>query len=178
MNELALEFRLGASLSSRGIAWWGQGYNGWSHVDLRFANGELAGARSDRVKYKGIRLAAGFQVRPPDYERAVRAEILAKPVPADAYARWEAWARAQVDDHYDKWDILGLLLGQPLTGGAGYWICSAAAYDSLRVMNAIPDVGLDMRQVAPNALHVACLAAGFIRRVYDRKPGPSLPSQY
>jgi hypothetical protein len=166
MAEIALEFRLGNDISSRLISWWGQGYRGFSHVDMRLANGWLAGARSDRIKQKdGTRLKAGFQIRPPNYEEAKVTSVVTLQVQQPVYDQWEAWIRAQVDDPYDKVGIIGLFIGHSLTEGDGYWICSAAAYESLISLKIMPDIGIDMRQVAPNTLRVACLAAGFQREL-------------
>lgn len=125
-SVLRWQFVLGAGWSSRLIAWYGEGYNGFSHVDAILPNGDCLGARSDIIK--GI--PAGFQRRPPAYEKWERRIVLQlESTPAEATA-WEESLNRKIGCGYDKADILGFILGVPLAQ-PGHWICSAAQVDTM-----------------------------------------------
>lgn len=151
------QFVLGTDLSSKLIAWWGQSFGGWSHVDALLPDGTLLGARSDAVGGK----PPGVQVRPADYARAkwTRRTIIELPCSAYEAATWEAFLRSQINCGYDKADILGLILGKPLMT-SGHWICSALQLDALEVIGRIPKIPLTPQQCPPNMLAAMLQALG------------------
>lgn len=152
---LRWQFVLGAGLPSRAIAWWGSGYNGWSHVDAILPDGSCLGARSDVIG--GVK--AGVQIRPPAYEKWVRRAVLKLPCTAGEAAEWETYLRSQVGDPYDKADILGLIIGRPISS-AGHWICSALQTDALERVGKLPKLPLTPQQVSPNTLLAMLCAIG------------------
>jgi hypothetical protein len=169
-EEIGLEFRLGTDWTSRAIAWWGQGYGGWSHVDAVLRSGELLGARSDRVKYQGTLLPSGVQIRPASYEQPVRYVKVAIRVGAQRAADWEGFLRSQVPDPYDKADILGLIAGRPWMT-AGHWICSALQTDALNRIKLFKNNPLFVpQQVAPNTLLFGVLSRDESRIVEQWPP--------
>jgi len=150
MPTVQLQFVLGRQLSSRLIAWWGQGYSGWSHVDAVLPDGRLMGARSDRVGGQ----PAGFYPRPPWYEGRegwLRVRRLALPVSANVEGVWVDSLMRKNGAAYDQTDILGLIIGRPLME-QGHWICSAAQLDTLREIGIARRTALTPQQCPPNML--------------------------
>jgi hypothetical protein len=152
---IQLQFVLGAGLSSRLIAWWGNGYGGYSHVDGVLTNGSLAGAREDRVGHR----PAGFQVRPAGYEKWAKRTLVSIPSSDAEELAWEKFLLAQIGDGYDKTDILGLIIGKPLMS-TGHWICSAAQTAALVQVGKLPAPPIPPQQVTPNSLLLMCAAIG------------------
>ena len=157
---LRWQFVLGADLSSEFIAWYGQGYGGFSHVDAILPDGTLLGARSDTITLKdGTRIDPGVQVRPPLYAKWKRREVLQLPSTDEQARRWEAFLRSQVGMGYDKADIIGFIVGKPLMQ-PGHWICSALQLDALEVAQVLPRVALTPQQCPPNMLSAMLQALG------------------
>jgi hypothetical protein len=151
---IRLQFVLGAGLSSRLIAWYGQGYGGYSHVDAIISNGKLLGARSDNIGG-----GAGVLARPPDYERWKRRCVVSVKA-TDKQARdWEKFLLSQLGKPYDKTDILGLIIGKPIMS-AGHWICSALQTAALHASGIFPAMPEVPQQVPPNMLLFGVLTAG------------------
>jgi hypothetical protein len=154
MASLRWQFVLGSDLSSKVIAWYGQGYGGWSHVDYLLPDGSCLGARSDVIGA----VPAGVQIRPPGYETWKARRVVTLQVTPEEEAAGEAFLRNQVGDGYDKRDILGLVIGRPLTDGNGYWICSAVQLAMLENVELMPKLSVTPQQCPPNML-VAVLEA-------------------
>jgi hypothetical protein len=155
MTELRWQFVLGHGLSSQAIAWWGQAYGGWSHVDLLLPDGTCLGARSDAVGGK----PPGVQIRPHAYEAWKRRTVLSLPCTAEQAAAGETFARDQVGMGYDKDDILGLILGIPLMQ-AGHWICSALQLAVAEAAPVIPPMHVTPQQCPPNMFFSIINAVG------------------
>ena len=147
MSIIRLQFVRGTGLSSKLIAWWGNGYGGYSHVDGVLSTGELAGARSDAVGGQ----PPGFRVRPAFYEHWDKRTVVTLTVSDQQAKDWERFLRAQIGDPYDESDILGLIIGQPISS-AGHWICSAAQNHALRTIGVMPDLPVPDQQITPNSL--------------------------
>lgn len=152
---IKLQFVLGAGLSSRLIAWWGNGYGGYSHVDAGLPDGTWLGARSDAVGGK----PPGVQIRPDAYETWAKRTVVTLNTTAAEAAQWEAFLRRQVGLQYDKTDIIGLITGKPI-GTRGAWICSALQTDALQVIGKLPTLPVPPQQVTPNSLLLMCSAIG------------------
>jgi len=157
---IRLQFVLGQDLSSRLIAWYGNGYGGYSHVDSILPDGSLAGARSDVITLSdGRKLPAGFQIRPHDYEKWARRCVVELDSTVGEAADWEDWLRKQVNRQYDKQAILGFILGRR-DHGAGQWICSAAAAEGLVIGGKMPSPPIPLSQITPNSLFLMTAAIG------------------
>jgi hypothetical protein len=154
--SLRFQFVLGDDWSSRLIAWYGQGYGGFSHVDFLVPGGGCIGARSDRMG----NIPPGVQLRPDGYEVWKRRKVLALPCTDDELQKAVAFEVDQVGDPYDKRDILGLILGRPISSGSGYWICSALQLAMLRTIGKVPNLLITPQQCPPNTLAAILEAIG------------------
>lgn len=158
---ITLQFVRGSGLSSQLIAWWGNGYNGFSHVDAVLSTGELLGARSDVIKPLdgGAAIPAGVQIRPPFYEKWDKRVVIEIPSAPSETSLWEQYLRKQVNDGYDESDILGLILGTPMST-SGHWICSALQTNAMQYVKKLPLLGIPPQQVTPNTLAAVAMAIG------------------
>jgi len=154
---IELQFVLGRGLASGLIAYWGCGYNGYSHVDSALKDGTLIGARSDNPGGHG----QGVRRRPAKYEKWRRVYRIAIPCTDQQYADWEAFLISQIGDSYDSRDILGLIIGKKLSTN-GHWICSRLAYNALQVANKLYPSVVDSTQITPNTLLACCGSVGGI----------------
>lgn len=147
MSTLRWHFGLGLGLPSRAIAWWGQGYGGWSHVDYLLPSGEYLGARSDRVGGK----PPGVQIRPAGYTQWKRRTIIELDCTELEQIAGEAFLTSQINHGYDKANIWGFLTGRELHT-PGHWVCSAIQLDMLEVMKKIKKLHITPQQCPPNML--------------------------
>jgi hypothetical protein len=150
MTVATLQFVLGQGLSSRVIAYWGQAYGGFSHVDAMIPTGdsyELYGERSDRVGGK----PPGLYPRPPEYESWVRVERVKIPMTSVQYDAWVRWYRRNVGRPYDIGTIWGDIFGRA-DHEPGRYICSAAAYEALHACGKAHQAPYHPSQITPNAL--------------------------
>lgn len=162
---IRLQFVLGADFSSRLIAWYGNGYGGYSHVDAVLPDGSLAGARDDVIDpitpgWTGGAIPSGFHIRPPFYEKWKARDVISLPSTTAQEAAWEAWLRQQVGAPYDTGAIWGFALGRQ-DHDAGHWICSAAQTQALEQASLLPHiVSPPTSQITPNSLRLMVLAIG------------------
>lgn len=151
--SVRLSFSCGASLSSRLIAWYGNGYGGFSHVDAVLPSGALLGARDDRVGGQ----PAGVHIRPDNYEKWIRRTIVTIPCTQAQATAWESWLRAQVGKPYDSGAIWGFILG--VRGHQnGHWICSACQTGALRHIGVLHPFSVPDAQVTPDSLFLMATA--------------------
>lgn len=155
MSAVRLQFVLGAGLSSRLIAWWGQGYGGFSHVDAVMGDGWLLGARFDKVGGK----PAGVQVRPPLYENWKYRRTLDMPCTALQQLKWTDYLHSQIGCQYDSADIWGFVIGREMKE-TGHWICSALQLSALQIAGILPHTEITPQQCPPNMLKAMLEAAG------------------
>lgn len=149
---IQLQFVLGAGWGSRLISWWGQGYGGYSHVDAILPTGDLIGARSDSIRLKnGTVIPPGVRVRPPDYEKWLKRTIVTLDATPVETERWQQFLLSKVGQGYDKSDILGLILGLPITS-TGHWVCSWIQTSGLEVIGKFGYLPFYPQQVTPNEL--------------------------
>lgn len=158
---IRLQFVLGAGLSSRLIAWYGNGYRGYSHVDAILRTGELLGARADAIKPRmgGKVIPPGVQIRPPFYEKWVRRCVVEIDSTREEALRWETYLRRQEKRPYDTGSILGFILGEELHQ-AGHWICSAVQREGLEHSGKLPHIVTPPAQTTPNTLFFGVCAIG------------------
>jgi len=136
--------------------------------------GELAGARSDRIKYKGAYLPAGCQVRPADYG-AVRAKGQPKP-PGEIWRRrtlfekkcgpeldaaWDKFFRDRTGIAYDERGIINLMRDHAPEDN-GDWYCSAWILDGLETLLQVASICLPIRQCPPDVLGAIISATGWL----------------
>jgi hypothetical protein len=152
---MKLQFVRGTGFGSRLISWWGNGYGGYSHVDGILDDNRLAGARSDKVGGQ----PPGFQIRPPAYEKWAARTVVTIESTDDEQSRWQKFLISQVGEPYDKSDIIGLIIGEPMAS-AGHWICSAAQTAALNFVGKMPCPPIPPQQVTPNSLLLMCSAIG------------------
>lgn len=166
MSEIAVDFLLGPDCFSRGIAYFGQGSNGWSHCASVLSDGRYLDARNDVMA--GV--PAGVHIRLADTEKWVRKRRATLAVTPAEYADWEANLRAKITTQYDRDAILGFLEGKSMHT-AGRWICSALAINGIQHVARAwtqPHLGyvpfplpVPAHQVTPNALLLILATAGF-----------------
>lgn len=155
MSRMRWQFVLGDDIFSRAIAWYGEGYGGYSHVDALLPDGSLLGARNDAVGGK----PPGVQIRPPEYAKWVRRAIVELPCSTTDASLWQSWLVSQIGRKYDKSAILGFLTGKE-DHTNGYWICSALQTGALEEVRRIPKLVVPPQQVTPNTLLVVLSALG------------------
>lgn len=145
---IRLQFVAGTDLSSRLIAWWGNGWHGYSHVDAVLADGSLLGARSDVIG--GV--PAGVQIRPPGYEKWVRTAVVTIQTPKGP--EWEAFLRSQIGRQYDITNIVDLITGESPIENDGRWICSSLQTEALEQIQLLPELPVPPQQVTPDGLYL------------------------
>lgn len=162
-GRLAIQNVRGRGLSSHLIAWWGCGWNGYSHSDALMHDGRLVGARSDRIGtlLNGDPAPAGIQSRQPFYDRWVRRTVYFKEVPAARADEWEALAAADIGTRYDKAGIWRLIVGeQPVVDG--WWFCSAYQIDRLQQLGEVrKDLCVPPQQCTPDDLALILSVVGW-----------------
>lgn len=157
MSELVVDFLLGSDLSSRFIAWYGNGYGGYSHAASRIADGRYIDARADVIA--GV--PAGVRVRDPKTESWIRKRTARKACTQGEYDGWEASLRAKITDQYDIPDIWGFITGRK-EHDAGHWICSALVINAVQHIKLVPfPLPVPAHQITPNAALLILATAGF-----------------
>ena len=154
-GAMRLQFVCAANLASRLIAWYGNGYDGFSHVDAILPDGSLLGARADAVGGQ----SPGVRIRPPAYERWTRISRVTIPCSAADAFTWQAWLRSQVGEPYDSDAIWGFILGRS-DHAKGHWICSAVQTGALEKVGKMPRLPVPPSQVTPNSLFLLSVAVG------------------
>jgi hypothetical protein len=152
--RVRISFVYGASLTSRLIAWYGQGSGGYSHVDIVLPDGSLLGARDDVI---GGAPRAGIYIRPDHYEKWLRRCIVEIPCTKAQADAAEKWGHAQVGKEYDRGAILSFIFGTK-QHEPGHWICSALGTGFLRAGKLLHELPIHPSQVTPNALHLLATA--------------------
>ena len=152
---MKVQFVLGADWPSRVIAWWGQGYGGWSHVDAVMDDGWLLGARDDVIDPPGLPVVkAGVQLRPPNYERWARRSVIDIPATPIEERRWLDFLQHQINFQYDSGAILAFITGRREPTAPGHWICSALQMGAARASGKAFATLIPDSQVTPNSLYL------------------------
>lgn len=157
MAEIAVDFLLGPDLSSRFIAWFGDGTGGYSHCASVLSDGRYLDARSD---WCGD-VEPGVHIRMPYTERWIKRRRASLDVTEDEYAAWEANLRAKITDGYGGDDIWDFILGR--SGHEdGHWICSALAVNAVQHIRRVPyPLPLPAHSITPTACLLILATAGF-----------------
>jgi hypothetical protein len=155
---IKLQFVLSPGWTAQLTAWWGMGYNGWSHVDAVMPTGWLLGARDDVIKAPdGLAYKAGVELRPPDYEKWIRRTVVTLKVSQVMADKWQEWLLDQRDRPYDSDAIWGFILGRK-QHAKGHWICSALQTGALRQIGKLFKLPYEPSQVTPDTLFFAVTA--------------------
>lgn len=166
MAQIRIDFILGAGISSRLIAYFGQGANGWSHCANVLKDGRYLDARDNAIG--GV--PAGVHIREDDTETWIKKRRATLEVTDAEYEYWEKGLRAHVTTEYDELAILGFLEGKSMHT-AGRWICSALAINGVQHLSRTwtpPHLGyipfplpVAAHQIEPDAALLIVATAGF-----------------
>ena len=153
MKQLPLMFRHGSGASSDLIAWFGGG--SWSHVDFVMPDGRLLGIREDNIGG-----GSGVRIRPADYEKPKRSEVLTLNCTDTQYERYTAFLELQLGKPYDKPGIFGFITGRdwhdPLS-----WFCSELQAGAAEAAYVVPPhLAFPVWKVTPNDLALVWSALG------------------
>jgi len=176
MAQIAVDFLLGPSWTSRGIARYGVQTGGWSHCANVLKDGRYLDARSDQLKRVDphcevpVIVPSGVHIRDPQSEKWVRKQRATLEVTDAEYADWEANLRAKITTAYGRWDIINILLGRP-GHVAGQWICSAFFINGVQHVSRswtrghpgyVPyPLSVDAHEISPDMAHMIIEVAGF-----------------
>jgi hypothetical protein len=157
MAVIAADFILGPDLASRFIAWYGEGYGGWSHVAPVLADGRYLDARDDVLN--GV--PAGVHIRQAWSEPWKLKRRISLTVDQPIYDAWEANLRARIGDGYGRFDIWSFISGRN-DHKPGHWICSAHFIDSLQHIKLVPfPLPIEAHSITPNAALLIGASVGF-----------------
>lgn len=152
---ISLQFVAAAGWASRLIAWYGNGYHGYSHVDAVLPSGQLLGARSDKTGGQ----PAGVRIRPQGYERWLRREILVIQASGAQVHDWLHFLKRQIGHPYNEAGIIDIAIGRKPAKN-GHWFCSQLQTAALEAVGLLPNLGVPPAQITPDTLAVACRAIG------------------
>lgn len=165
MSHLQLQFVRAAGFTSWLIARFGVQKVGFSHVDIvlppgmyngvDYPQGGLLGARDDEIGGK----PAGVWIRPHDYAKWVRREVVTYTCHPLAANKAYKWAIGEIGQHYDEDAILGFVFGQRWHKN-GDFICSVLAGNFLLQASVIHGTPETLQGTSPNTLYADSLAVG------------------
>lgn len=156
MARVQLQFVLGRSWSSDLIAWLGADpRHGFSHVDLVLPDGNLLGARSDKVGGK----PPGVQIRRQGYERW-RSRVVFEIVCGDLEASlFYNEAHAQVGKPYDHTAIAAFVANRDWRD-TDAWFCSELAMHCLEFAGLCPTLYAPENKIHPTEAAIIVSALG------------------
>lgn len=150
---IRMQFVLGSGLSSRAIAYFGAG--GFSHTDAVLSNGELLGARSDRVGHR----PPGVEIRVPNYEHWKKQQVVSLDVDCFKTKRFYDFLREQIGKPYDSTAIWGFALDRDWRS-TGSWFCSELISAALEESGVVPKLCAPANKIVPGALMLISTAIG------------------
>jgi hypothetical protein len=163
VSELAVDLLLGPGLLSRTIAWYGEGYGGYSHAASVIDAEWYIDSHADVI----ANVPPGVQIRAIATEKCIRRRRCALQVSDAEYERWVDVLHENLGDPYGDTDIWAFITGRK-EHSRGHWICSANALRALRKINRIPALSVPDHQITPNSLLLILETAGF--QSYDLAP--------
>jgi hypothetical protein len=128
---IQLQFSSAPDLGSRLIQLYQRGWP--SHVDAVRADGMLLGARADAL----AGCPAGVQLRPPNYKKFSRVEIISLPCSAQVEATFWDFLNAQLGKPYDKKAILAFIVQRDWRE-LDTWFCSELIFMGLEESRFFP----------------------------------------
>jgi hypothetical protein len=150
---IRLQFSRQSGLISNAIAWFSAGH--FSHVDAVLPDGNLLGARHDRVGGK----PPGVQVRPQDYVEFSEKRLFFIPAPPEQARMFYDFLLAQVGKPYDIAAIWGFALDRDWRNPDS-WICSELQAAALEQVGRVPRLFLAANKITPGALALVVTAIG------------------
>ena len=157
MSKIRIDFLLGKDWSSKLIAWYGNGYGGWSHAASLLQSGMYVDSRADTIA--GV--PPGVRVRNPRSEKWSKRMRATLEVDEHTYVKWETSLLNRIGEPYAKIAIWEFITGKNETVD-GMWICSALAINALQHAKIIPfPLWVPAHQITPNTLLTVCQVAGF-----------------
>jgi hypothetical protein len=157
MSDIAIDFLLGTDRSSRLIAWFGQGPNGWSHCASVLADGRYLDARVNVIG--GV--PPGIHIRDPAIEAWTKKLRATLQVTQTEYDDWEGNLRAKIGDGYASFDIVGFFLDRMLHR-PGTYDCSALVINALQHIKKVRfPLPIPAHQITPNSALLIVASVGF-----------------
>jgi hypothetical protein len=160
LRQFAVDLLLGSGLLSRAIAWYGNGYGGFSHAASAIDEETYIDSHANVIA--GV--PAGVQKRAISTEKCIKRERLAKQCSQLEYDEWVHALEENIGDPYGTIYIWGFITGRHENGN-GSWICSGDALRALRRLGAVPALSVPDNQITPNSLGLILEAVGFRRYV-------------
>jgi hypothetical protein len=159
MAEIAVDFLLGPDISSRLIAWFGNGGGdrGYSHCASVLSDSRYLDARSDVLA--GV--PGGIHIRLPETEAWIRKRRCTLEVTQAEYAEWEGSLRSKISDAYAVPDIVGFVVNRMLHR-PGTYDCSALVINALQHIKKVPfPLPFPAHSLTPNDALLIVATAGF-----------------
>lgn len=153
MAAVRLQFSRQDDPISSLIAW--LGCAPFSHTDIILPDGQLLGARSDRVGGK----PPGVQIRPPGYVKFAAKVVFTIPCTDAQEGAFLDFAHKQVGKPYDKWAILGFITGRDWRDESA-WFCDELVVRCAEVSTIMPYVYMAVWKITPGAAALAVSAIG------------------
>ena len=146
MPSIDLQFSRGSDLSSAAIEFYDHG--AWSHVDAILPDGSLLGARIDIIGG----LAAGVQIRPPNYTKFEATQKVSIPCTDEIHKAHIGFLLDQVGKPYDSTAIVAFVLDRNWREDDS-WFCSELQAASGEKSGWIPHpLVTKTNKLTPNAL--------------------------
>jgi hypothetical protein len=168
MPQIRIDTMLGPGLISKGIAWFGNGFqNGYSHSASMLADGRYLDAHDNWI----ADVPPGVHIREAATEIWVKRRRATLEVSEEEYATWEASLRAKITDGYGREDILAFI--DPWEAHRnGRWICSALSINAVQHVSRVHwhpghlgfvpyPLPVPAHQIPPNTNLMILATAGF-----------------
>jgi hypothetical protein len=146
--SIQLQFVCEAALSSRAIAWFSAGH--LSHVDAVLDDGNLLGARDDRVGGK----PSGVQIRPQGYIKFSRRVVMTVPTSPLQSKSFYTFLISQIGKPYDKEAIWAFMFNRNWRADDS-WICSELVTAAGEKSGILPALYLAANKITPVSCAVA-----------------------
>lgn len=140
MYGVSVQFVKAKNWASKIIGW----TDTFSHMDIVMKDGQLLGARSDKV---GGQLP-GVRIRPPNYMDWEVQMLLTIPCTAEQEIAFYAAAISQLGLPYDRLDILGFITDEDWFT-AQHWICSALGVYCGQAAKILPQYWMSCHRFDP-----------------------------
>ena len=150
---IRLQFVCEDQLSSKMIAWFSSGH--FSHVDAVMPNGDLLGARNDKVGNR----PAGVQIRKPEYAEFSRKVVMTIASNQQQEDEFYKFLKLQIGKPYDKEAIWAFAFNRNWREDDS-WICSELQSAAGEFCGILPELYLATNKITPVACALAFSAVG------------------
>lgn len=152
---IQLQFVSDGDIGSQTIAWFSQGH--FSHVDAIMPDGNLLGARNDKVGGK----PSGVQIRPPRYVEFSKQVVMTIPSSQRQSDTFYDFLRKQIGKPYDTTAIWAFVLNRDWREDDS-WICSELQSAAGEIAGILPKLYVPTNKITPVACALAFSAVGGI----------------